>query len=48
MRRQLRRANQSETADLERYSIVSRSDYRQFCVVLPSIGTGEDAEAVAE
>ncbi|MBT8083325.1 MAG: bifunctional diguanylate cyclase/phosphodiesterase [Gammaproteobacteria bacterium] len=48
MRRQLRKTNQSETADFERFSIVSRSDYRQFCVVLPSIETGEDAEAVAE
>ena len=48
MRRQLRGSNQGETADFDRFSIVSRSDYRQFCVVLPSIETGEDAEAVAE
>ena len=48
MQRQLRRTNQVETADFERFSIVSRSDYRQFCVVLPSIETGEDAEGVAE
>ena len=48
MRRQLRKTNQSDATDFERFSIVSRSDYRQFCIVLPSIETGEDAEAVAE
>ncbi|MDJ0711596.1 MAG: EAL domain-containing protein [Woeseiaceae bacterium] len=45
---QLRGSNKQGAADFERYSIVSRSNYRQFCVVLPSIESGDDAEAVAE
>lgn len=44
----LRGSNKPNMKDYERYSVVSRTDYRQFCVVLPSIESGEDAEAVAE
>ncbi len=46
--RTLRGTNKQGAVDFERFSIVSRSNYRQFCIVLPSIETGEDAEAVAE
>ncbi len=45
---QLRGSNKQGSIDFERYSLVSRSNYRQFCIVLPSIESGEDAEAVAE
>ena len=44
----LRGTNQGEEAEFERFSVVSRDDYRQFCIVLPSIESGENAEAVAE
>ena len=43
----LRGSNKEGATDYERYSVVSRTDYRQFCIVLPSIEDGEDAEAVA-
>lgn len=43
----LRGSNDGSVNDLERLSIVARSDYRHFCIVLPSIESGEDAEAVA-
>ena len=43
----LRGTNSDNPSDFERYSFVARADYRQFCVVLPSIESGEDAEAVA-
>lgn len=43
----LRGSNKEGATDYERYSVVSRTDFRQFCVVLPSIEDGEDAEAVA-
>ncbi len=43
----LRGSNKDDMTDCERYSLVARTDYRQFCIVLPSIETGEDAEAVA-
>lgn len=43
----LRGSNKEGATDYERYSVVSRTDYRQFCIVLPSIENGEDAEAVA-
>ena len=46
--RQLRGSNKRGAIDFERYSLVSRSNFRQFCIVLPSIESGEDAEAVAE
>lgn len=44
----LRGSNKDGITNFERYSVVGRTDYRQFCVVLPSIDDGEDAEAVAE
>ena len=43
---QLRGLNDEEPPDYERYSVLARTDYRQFVVVLPEIATGEDAEAV--
>jgi EAL domain-containing protein (putative c-di-GMP-specific phosphodiesterase class I)/GGDEF domain-containing protein len=46
--RQLRGSNEPMDEDLERLSIVARTDFRQFGVVLPSIESGEDAEAVTE
>lgn len=42
----LRGSNVENPEDYERYSIAARTDFRQFCVVLPSIETGEDAESV--
>jgi EAL domain-containing protein (putative c-di-GMP-specific phosphodiesterase class I)/GGDEF domain-containing protein len=42
----LRGSNDETISDFERLSIVARSDYRHFCIVLPSIASGEDAEAV--
>ena len=43
----LRGSNDDTITDLERLSIAARADYRHFCIVLPSIESGEDAEAVA-
>lgn len=43
----LRGSNDDTIVDYERLSIVARADFRVFCVVLPSIEGGEDAEAVA-
>ena len=43
----LRGSNDDTIVDYERLSIVARADFRVFCVVLPSIEDGEDAEAVA-
>ena len=43
---ELRGPNAAEETDPERRSIIARVDYRQFAVVLPSIHSGEDAEAV--
>jgi EAL domain-containing protein (putative c-di-GMP-specific phosphodiesterase class I)/GGDEF domain-containing protein len=43
---QLRGMNDEDPVDYERYSVLARTDYRQFVVVLPEIETGEDAEAV--
>lgn len=45
---QLRRVNEPTVPDHDRYSIVARTDFRQFGIVLPSIEAGEDAEAVIE
>ena len=42
----LRGSNDDTISDFERLSIVARADYRHFCIVLPSIESGEDAEAV--
>lgn len=44
----LRGSNDEIERDCERYSVAARTDFRQFCVVLPSIESGEDAEAVIE
>ena len=43
---QLRGMNDEDPVDYERYSVLARTDYRQFVVVLPEIETGEAAEAV--
>lgn len=48
LRSGLRGSNKDGITNFERYSVVGRTDYRQFCVVLPSIEDGEDAEAVAK
>lgn len=42
----LRGSNDNSANDFERYSVAARTDYRQFSIVLPSIESGEDAEAV--
>ncbi|MBT8100231.1 MAG: bifunctional diguanylate cyclase/phosphodiesterase, partial [Gammaproteobacteria bacterium] len=44
----LRGSNDEDISDYERLSIAARTDYRRFCVVLPSIESGEDAEAVVQ
>lgn len=46
MRGSLRGANQPDEQDDERYSAVARIDSERFAIFLPSIETGEDAEAV--
>jgi len=43
---QLRGINDSARTNLDRYSIVARTDFRQFSIALPRIDSGEDAEAV--
>ncbi|MEL7312320.1 MAG: phosphodiesterase [Pseudomonadota bacterium] len=48
LQRQVRGSNQFERQDLERLSIVARTDYRQLTVLLPDINGGEDAQAVAD
>ncbi len=48
LREQIRGSNESLEADLERVTLIARTDYREFTVVLPAIETGEDAEAVAK
>lgn len=44
---QVRGSNEPLHSDLERISVVARTDYRQFAVMLPSIEVGYDAESVA-
>ncbi len=44
----LRGSNDENVSDYERYSVAARTDFRQFCVVLPTIEDGEDAEAVVQ
>ncbi len=44
---QLRGVNDTAEDDIERYSVVARTDYRQFGIILPAIDSGEDAESVA-
>ena len=48
LRIHLRGSNDDRANDYERYSVAARTDYRQFSIVLPSIESGEDAEAVVE
>jgi len=48
LKKELRNTNDEDCTDLAEVSIVSRFDYRQFAVVLPSIDTGGDAESVTE
>lgn len=43
----LRGSNEGDQKGVERYSVAARTDFRQFGIVLPSIESGEDAEAVA-
>jgi len=43
---QLRGMNDATQRNFERYSVVARTDFRQFAIVLPSIESGEDAESV--
>ena len=38
--------NKRDELDYERYSVAARIDYRQYGVLLPSIGSGTDAESV--
>lgn len=42
----LRGVNKLSETDYERYSVAARIDYRQYGVLLPSIGSGADAESV--
>ena len=42
----LRGVNKRSEPDYERYSVAARIDYRQYGVLLPSIGSGADAESV--
>lgn len=48
LKKELRNTNDEQCTDLAQVSIVSRFDYRQFAVVLPSIDTGSDAESVTK
>jgi EAL domain-containing protein (putative c-di-GMP-specific phosphodiesterase class I)/GGDEF domain-containing protein len=48
LKKELRNTNDDDCTDLAQVSIVSRFDYRQFAVVLPSIDTGSDAESVTK
>lgn len=43
---QLRGMNDATQTDFDRYSVVARTDFRQFSIVLPNIDGGEDAESV--
>lgn len=48
LERDLRGSNDHTHDAFDRMSLVARVDYRQFCVVLPEIEAGNDAESVAE
>ena len=48
LKKELRNVNDRDCTDLSQLSLVSRFDYRQFAVLLPSIETGDDAESVTE
>lgn len=43
---QLRGMNDATQRNFDRYSVVARTDFRQFSIVLPKIESGEDAESV--
>lgn len=43
---QLRGMNDQRQIDYDRYSVLARTDFRQFAILLPNIETGEDAESV--
>ena len=47
LRVELRGANAEDKSDVERRTVIARTDYREFGIVLPSIESGVDAEAVA-
>lgn len=44
---QVRGSNADLESDMERVTVIARTDYRQFSLVLPDIESGSDAEAVA-
>ncbi len=47
LREELRGANAEDKSDVERRTVIARTDYREFGIVLPSIESGVDAEAVS-
>lgn len=46
--RELRGANSIDETDFERRTVVARTDFHRFGIILPVIETGADAEAVTE
>ncbi|MDJ0938741.1 MAG: bifunctional diguanylate cyclase/phosphodiesterase [Woeseiaceae bacterium] len=48
LRKDLRGANSDDKSDYDRRSVIARTDFRDFAIILPSIESGADAEAVAE
>ena len=46
--RELRGANTDEDDDYERRSVVARTDFQRFGIILPAIENGSDAESVTE
>ena len=45
---ELRGVNSPEVDEYERYTVAARTEYGQFCVVLPAIESGSDAESVTQ
>lgn len=45
---ELRGANTAEKTDYDRRTVIARIDFQRFGIVLPSVETGSDAEAVTE
>ncbi|MEL7373480.1 MAG: GGDEF domain-containing phosphodiesterase, partial [Pseudomonadota bacterium] len=45
---QVRGSNSDLDDDMERVTVIGRTDYRQFSMILPDIESGTDAESVAE
>ncbi|MEL6950631.1 MAG: phosphodiesterase [Pseudomonadota bacterium] len=45
---QVRGSNSDLEDDMERVTVIGRTDYRQFSMILPDIEAGTDAESVAE